>query len=192
MLVVKGGLNAIEQYELEEVELMEEEEKQRFEITDKEQLNWSFRKINALKKEINEIENLAKKETERINDWKNKESKSHLDNIEYFEMLIKQYALKQRDNNDKFKKESTPYGSVAFRKQQPAYEYKDEQATLEWLKQNKKTDLINVKESVKKTEIKKTFKRHNDVLIDNETGEVVPGVSVVEREDSIKINVEVE
>lgn len=183
-------LNAIEKYEIEEVELMEE--KQQFEIEDKEQLNWAFRKIRVLKKELNEIEMLADKEFERIKEWREKESKAILDNVKFFESLIMQYALKQRKKDNNFRKETTPYGNVLFRKQQPMYEYKDEQATLEWLKQNKKTDLINVKESVKKTEVKKAFQRHHDVLIDNETGEVVPGVSVEEREDSIKINVEVE
>ena len=156
-------------------------------ITDLNKASWAFRALVDIERKKAAIEVLAKEELDRINNWKKEEMKAFEDEKQFFEFNLEQYFKEQKVLDPKFKL-STPYGKVTSRKQQPKWNYEDDK-TLEWLKENDK-ELIRVKEEIDKAELKKKFNINgNDVV--TEDGEVVPGINIETREDSVTIKVEI-
>ena len=166
-------------------ETTEEEAKKRFRIESTEQANWAFRKLRAINVKSNEIKELAAAERQRIDEWEKKELSVLENSTEFFEGLLAEYFIKQRELDPKFKL-STPYGRVSSRKQQPKWNYEDEKV-LNWLKENDK-ELIRVKYEPDKREIKKKYEVVGNTVV-TEDGEIVEGITVEERPDSINIKV---
>ncbi len=179
--------------ELLEMELIEAEETieaaevgGRFMIQDLDSANWAFRKLAAIEKKRKEIKELADKEIERIRNWQQQEEKGLNNSKEFFEGLLTEYFVRQKEVDPKFKI-STPYGKVSSRKQQPKWNYEDEKV-LNWLKEND-TELIRIKEEVNKAELKKKYKAVGKEVITEDGGEIVEGITIEERPDSINIKV---
>lgn len=182
----------MENYNLEimDFEIEETEEyKQRFEINNLESCNWAFRKLAKIKLEEDEIKKVAEKEFERIEAWQKQELAKNEDSKAFFEGLLVEYYSKERLENPKFKI-STPYGKVSSRKLQPSYEY-DNDKFIAWAKENEYSNLIRIKEEVSKADVKKAFKINGNQLLDENTGQIVDGVTVVERPDSVSVKIEV-
>lgn len=178
--------------ELYELELIEAEETTeaaevggRFTVQDLDSANWAFRKLAAIENKRKEIKTLADKEIERIKDWQKQEEESLNYSKEFFEGLLTEYFVRQKEVDPEFKI-STPYGKVSSRKQQPKWNYEDEKV-LEWLKEND-TELIRIKEEVNKAELKKKYKVVGNEVVTKD-GEIVEGIRVDERPDSISIKV---
>ncbi|AWZ48431.1 hypothetical protein C3495_06200 [Clostridiaceae bacterium 14S0207] len=173
-------LNELLKSEIAEIETVERES---FKVTDLESANWCFRKISALQNNIESNKSLAVAEKLRIDKWEKKVTEEDKETIQYFESLITEYYLANRELDKKFKL-STPYGKVSSRKSKK-YNWTDEEELLKYLKENKNDELIRVKEEINKTEFKKVYKNG----VNQETGEIIPGVDVRE-EESISIKVE--
>lgn len=167
--------NALLQNDLEEV-------RESFCINDLAGATWAFRKLRAIEEKQKEITSIAIEEKQRINEWLFNESKSLNADKEYFEGLLSAYYIEERAKDKKFKL-STPYGKVTSRKTEK-YIYEDEQAIMDYCNMNE-LDVIRVKEELDKTEFKKICKGG----VNQETGEVVPGVRV-ETVESISVKAE--
>jgi phage host-nuclease inhibitor protein Gam len=178
-------MNAYQLNEFEEIEMVERE---RFQVNNIDQVNWAFRKIAALKAKQAEVKELADGEMHRIMKWFETETAKLTDNIAFFEGLLTEYALNQRATDPDFKKASTPYGTVKFRKQPAKWIYDDE-TLLHSLKANGLDDLIRVKEEPNKAEIKKRLVHGAGVVADPETGVQIEGVKVEEQPDAISVEV---
>ena len=137
-------------------ETTEEDAKEEFKVESIEQANWAFRKLRAINTKAREIKDIAAAERARIDEWEKKELAILENSTEFFEGLLVEYFIRQKEVDPKFKI-STPYGKVSSRKQQPKWNYEDEKV-LEWLKAND-TELIRIKEEVDKAELKKKYKR---------------------------------
>lgn len=171
----------------------EGEAKERFKINDLDGANWAFRKLKAILEKENEIKGIMQKEIERIQNW----AKDELDKLEnstqFFEGLLTEYFIAEKEKDPKFKI-STPYGKVSSRKQQPKWNYEDEK--LIGYLENYKPELIRIKKEVNKNDFKKAVKEKDGFIlmddgkvVSNETGELIEGVTVEERPDSINIKV---
>lgn len=171
-------MNILLEHDLQEVQGVKEE----FRVTDLQGATWALRKLRALNEKIEEINATAVEEISRINEWAEKEVKSLNDDKEYFEGLLSAYYVEERAKDKKFKL-STPYGKVTSRKT-TKYIYEDEQAIMDYCNTNE-IDVIRVKEELDKTAFKKLCKDG----VNQETGEVVPGVRV-EVVESISIKAE--
>ena len=82
-----------------------------------------------------------------------------------------------------------PGGTLKLAKQDPEYTVNDEEL-VPWLKANKRNDLIKVTEEARWGELKKEIQikvLEDGRIGDNNTGEIVPGVTAVEREDKFSI-----
>ncbi|WP_077369685.1 host-nuclease inhibitor Gam family protein [Anaerosalibacter sp. Marseille-P3206] len=186
-------MDKMTEMEIMEVENIEEEEKERFKIQDVEQVNWAFRKIKAFQSEINQTNELADKELERIEIWRKKENETARNSIEFFQGLIIEYFAEMKKKDPKYKI-STPYGKVSTRKQQPKWNYDDEKL-VEWL-EHYKPELVRVKKEINKTDFKKAVKDEDGFIAigdgkvaSSETGEVIEGVTIEERPETINIKV---
>lgn len=176
-------LDKLTQLEIQEVEKIREEEKERFKIENIEQVNWVLRKIRAYKKQIEQNNSLADQEIERINGWREKENRSAQHAIEFFQGLIEEYffEMKKKDKNFKI---STPYGKVSARKQQSKWHYDDEKL-VNWLLQNDK-ELVRTKYEPDKNGIKKKYKVIG-INVVTEDGEIVEGITIEERPERVVI-----
>lgn len=183
-------MNALEQYELEEIgNLAEEIEKQRFKVDSLESANWCLKKLGVLKKQQEENDLLAKKEIERIQKWQEAQKEKIDYSKRFFESLLEQYYRAEKEKDPKFKI-STPNGQVNSRKQQDKWTYKDEKA-INSLEKAGLNELIRVKKEIDKTAIKKVLTVSNGQAI-TEDGEIIEGITVEEQPDKITIKPEVE
>lgn len=151
-------------------------------INDLQGATWAFRKLRAIEEKQRELTSIAIEEKKRIDEWLSKENKSLADDKAYFEGLLSAYYIEERAKDKKFKL-STPYGKVTSRKTEK-YIYEDEQAIMDYCNMNE-IDVIRVKEELDKTAFKKICKGG----VNQETGEVVPGVRV-ETVESISVKAE--
>jgi len=179
-------MNAIQLMEMEEVN--ELTDRDRFQLTSIDQVNWAFRKLAAIKAKKAEIEQLAAGEVARINAWKDTENGKLDENSLFFEALLSEYAIRKRDADPTFKKESTPYGTVKFRKLQPKWIYEDE-TLLESLKSAGLTDLIRIKEEPNKVDLKKVVIVKDGQVIDPSSGAIIDGVRVEDQLDAIAVEI---
>jgi phage host-nuclease inhibitor protein Gam len=111
-------------------ELMEEfpeelpeapEQKERFQVKDKEQAEWCLRQISRLLCEQEEIESTAQAEIEKITTWKNDQTESIQKSISFFEYLLTEYHQQVLKENPKAKTIKLPSGKLEARKAQPEF-----------------------------------------------------------------------
>lgn len=183
-------MNALQQYELMDIEEIQSQE-QKFEISDLNSLNWSFRKIAALKQQEKEIKQLADVERERINTWEQDSLNPIHNSISFFEGLVQAYHAKQLAEDPKKNKTiSTPYGKSKTRRSSESVEKQNEELLLEYVFENDLGEFI--KSSVKWADLKKSLRIveiSGEKVIVDENGQIVPGVSV--KPESISYSVEV-
>jgi len=188
-------MNMLEEVELDELnELLStdestEEVRKRFQITDLSSMNWALRKLSALKKEQDEEWKLLVAEQLRIQKWYDKQNDASDNSRRFLEGLIGEYAKAQRAEDPRWM-QKTPFGRVGFRKQQPEWVYEGDKTldyflTSEWVE-----TCVRVKNELNKTNIKEAFKVVGSNLICIDTGEVIPGVQIVERAETMTIKLE--
>ncbi|WEG13973.1 host-nuclease inhibitor Gam family protein [Pullulanibacillus sp. KACC 23026] len=172
-------LNPLEKIEIDVLEVFEEEVVQKFEIKDLESLNWSFRKLSALKSKEKEIKTLANVERDRIAQWEQGELSTISSSLEFFENLISEYHAKQLEEDPKAKTLSTPYGKSKSRATKESPDKADESQILKFVEDNGLTEFI--KHSLKWSDLKKSLKivEVNGVKVAvDENGQQIPGVVV--------------
>lgn len=186
-------MNALTNMELDELnqlafELPESEVKQRFRITDMDSLNWTLRKLAAIEAKRKEVNALAKKELDRIMSWHQSEEERLEDHKQFLTMLIEDFARSQRAADPKWKA-STPYGKIAFRKQQPKWNY-DEQKALESIESIGLDKFIRTKKELDKAALKASVVvREDGRVVDTETGLFIDGITVTEQPEALKVEV---
>lgn len=158
------------------------EEREGFKIESLEGATWAFRKLRAIENKEAEIKDIAEEEITRVNAWKGKELEQYSKDKEYFNYLLQEYYREEKAKDKKFKL-STPYGKATC-KTGDKYFYDDEEAAIKYCDDN------NIKAIREKKELdKNTFKKICPGGINQETGEVIPGVRV-EEVTSIYVKVE--
>lgn len=179
--------------ELETAEVVEGKEP--FRITDDGSLHWTFRKMRELKGEISKKEELAnadyahiEEEKKLVDEWFKSETKSLNQSLEYFEQLVKDYHLQLLKDDPEQKTLSSPFGKSSSRRSTAQADKGDEDKLLAYAKENKLTDLINVKESVKWGDLKKTLKVSGNNVVD-ENGVIVEGAVVKPEMVACKVDV---
>lgn len=166
--------------------LLAGEDQGEFAIHDLNSANWAFRKITAYKMKINDVEVLANAEIARITAWRDKETETLKNSIDFFESKLTAYAVTQRQADPKFKC-STPYGKITFRKLQPKWGY-EEDTVLEALKRMKLNNFIRIKEEINKVELKNNVKVVNGMVVTS-NGEIIEGISVEDQGEKIDVKI---
>lgn len=179
-------LDKLKESEIKEIDSIDIDDKDHFMIDSKDKLGWALRKIKVLQEEMEDVNYTAKMEMDRINDWKINEMNLITNKIDFFKSLIEIYAIKKREENEKFKTESTPYGKVRFKKQQAQWEFDNEVLTTYLLETNN-SELIKTVYEPKKSEVKKRFVVDGNNAIDKETGEIVRGIFIKDMGEKIEI-----
>lgn len=73
-----------------------------------------------------------------------------------------------------------PSGKLVLKNLQPEY-IRDDQKLIEWCKENGHSDCVNVKETLNWAELKKRGAIMGNTMIDPNTGEEIPGITINEK-----------
>ena len=165
------------------------EDQEQWKITNDSEAEWLIDKVNEDLIEIKRFElsltnkiELLKERLEKVK--KEKENKivrrdSYL--LMYFEEIPEELKKKSK-TMDKYR---LPSGEII--KKYPAPEFKRDNDTLvNWLKENKMNDYIEVKESAKWSDLKKVTKTIGSSVVLEETGEIIDGIEVIERAPTLE------
>lgn len=166
----------------------QEQVNESFVVNDDLKANWVLRKISSYERSIKENNAIADAENDKIEQWLQSVNGNASASIDYFQGLLAEYALKKREEDPSFKSIKLPNGNFGFRKRQPKWNYDDEKV-LKALKRNDMTDLINLKESPKKVDIKKAFEIAGNKVVNPNTGEVIEGITIEDQEDNFNVKV---
>jgi len=131
----------------------------RFIVDNDEKANWTLKKIRELKEEVDNKEEFAEEEIDklkediaRIKDWFEEIKKKKQNQIDYFEGLLLEYAERLREDDPELKTYKLPFGKIMFRKKRPKWNY-EEDKLLKSCEKAGLSDVIQVKKRVNKNEL---------------------------------------
>ncbi|MFZ5852292.1 MAG: host-nuclease inhibitor Gam family protein [Actinomycetota bacterium] len=151
--------------------------REHFRIADLAQAAWAMRKLRQAQARIDEVKAVADAEIERVQAWAEAAISGHAKDRAYFEGLLVDYALRCREENPKVKSLALPGGRVATRESGGGWTAVDMAALVAWA-EARHPDLVEVRKNVPLTAAKRALQAAGDVVVDPDSGEVVPGLAV--------------
>jgi len=155
-----------------------------------------LRKIKHLKEKQSKNEKLAEseiediqKEIDEVQKWLDEENDKLQNSIDFFESILYSYALELRKEDQELKTHKLPFGKLQFRSKRPKWNY-DNAKLLDFITSNY-GELVKVKESVDKRKLKQMTEVVSGKVVVKDTGEIVEGVEVVERDEEFQVKVDV-
>ena len=165
-------------------ELMEENGE--FRITDDLMADWAVEKINAARAERDRLVSLVQEKIEQLQEKRQLYIVNFEENTSYLRAKLMDYFMTVKTQDTKtVKKYKLVSGTLVLKKQQSVYE-RDEGALLAWA-ETTAPELVKVKKEVSWADLKKQADVSGDKLLLD--GEIIPGVTVVEREDVFEVQV---
>lgn len=155
------------------------DERDKWRIQDEEGANRYMRIVRSLEGRVAEVEKMRKAEVDRVEAFYAGQRDEIDGKAEFFRRLLVDWYNRQREVDPKYQLK-TPWGKVTSRRTKSP-QWIDENATLAWLKVSGHGDLVKVEESIRKADLKKAMNEADGHYIDPATGEIVPGVEVVEK-----------
>jgi phage host-nuclease inhibitor protein Gam len=152
-----------------------------FVIDNIDKLDWAVRKCLKTDRDANAKIECAQRQIIRLNAYIQSVKEDAQRNLDSLHLMMEPFT-RQLLEGGKAKSFKTPSGKISFRSQQPEIE-KDDDELVKFLKDNKRTDLIETKEKPKWGDFKKELTLAGDKYITKD-GEVAP-VKVTLREDKM-------
>lgn len=174
-------MDALEKHDLENDEVVI---KPKFEITDLSSATWVMRKYRALAAKDDEFKKVALEQKESIDTWLESKLQANQDSRAFFEGLFADYLTKLREDDPKARIE-TPFGTVSTRKTPTGVNWSDE-AVVQSLEKQGLNDLINIKKTPDKKQIKKQFHFVKGRYI-NDDGLMIDGATEKEATESLVV-----
>jgi phage host-nuclease inhibitor protein Gam len=162
------------------------EESGEFRITDDLMADWAIEKINEARAERDRLLSLVDEKIGQLEEKRKLYIVNFEDNTSYLRGKLMEYfqTVKTQDTKT-MKKYKLVSGTLVLKRQQPLYE-RDEATLLTWAEQTI-PELVKVKKEVSWADLKKRADVSGDNLLLD--GEIIPGVTVVEREDVFEVQV---
>ena len=165
-------------------ELMEEGGE--FRITDDLMADWAVEKINAARAERDRLVSLVQEKIEQLQEKRQLYIVNFEENTSYLRAKLMDYFMTVKTQDTKtMKKYKLVSGTLVLKKQQSVYE-RDEAALLAWA-ETTAPELVKVKKEVSWADLKKQADVSGDKLLLD--GEIIPGVTVIERPDMFEVQV---
>lgn len=150
-----------------------------WQIEDDSQADWALRRIAWHQQQIERRKQFVQREIERLQNYLEVETERHERSIRFFEAHLRAYFERLRAEGALGNRKTyrLPHGALQVRASGPKFERNDEQL-LPWAKA---VGLVRIKEQPDWSAIKERLHVTDSLaVVDRETGEVVPGVVVVE------------
>jgi len=165
-------------------ELLEsvEQEYQGFQITDDSTAEWAVRKIKEAQGDTAKWQAHFAAQLASI-------KKANDATVEYMTGLLAHYfeAVPHKDSKTMSKYE-LPSATLVRKQQQPEYS-RDDDILLDYLEKEGFTSLIKIKREPDWASLKKELTKSGDQAVSTITGEIVPGVTVIERPDKFDVQI---
>lgn len=153
-----------------------------FHVTDDSAAEWCMKKIRKAEADRAMWKAHYEAQMEKVN-------KAADDDIAYFTAKLEEYFATVPHKATKTQESySLPGGKLIRKQQQPKFETDDE-ALVPWLEENFMGQLVKVKKSADWAGLKKVVTVDGDHVVTDE-GEIIPGVTVTQRPDVFKVEVE--
>lgn len=157
-----------------------EERDERFVVDNDEKASWAMRRLKSIRDKQAENQAIHDGELARLANWLEKVNTDLQRDAEYFEAILRPYALQERSKDRK--SIILPHGTIKTVQGRQKVEIQDEKAFLEWAKANN-PELIRVKEEIDKKALN-ALPVQDGVVISTQ-GEIIPNVAVSEPEVSV-------
>lgn len=156
----------------------------RFTVTDDSTAEWCLKKIKEAKAD-------KEKWRQHYAEQMKKVEEATAQAVGYFEGLLEAYFEQVPHKATKTQESYTlPGGKLIRKKQQPKFETDDE-ALVPWLEENFMGQLVKVKKSADWAALKKVCSVTPDgEHVATDEGEIIPGVTVTQRPDVFKVEME--
>ena len=165
------------------------EEKEGWQITDDLTADWALDKIRDARAEYNRFEMVAKAKIRQIEDALTKKRMAMESETGFFEGKLRDYLERVKAKETKTQKTySLPSGKLKLKYQAPEYK-RDEEILLSYLESNNMSDYVKLKKSADWAELKKLTKQIDNKVVNTETGEIIPGIELVEREPKFEVEI---
>ena len=172
---------------------MDAQEK-RFEVTDTASAEWCMEKLAEKAAKRQKVEEQYEKMTERYEKWR-ADSLEKLDaDVSYLHQLLAPW-VEEQTGGKKVNSIKLPSGRVGFHAGPMMYKIGGEKASatnralLEFVKQSK-PDMVETKQSVKWSDLKRMLKPTEDGRAVTDDGEIVPDMTVERGEKKFYVEVE--
>jgi phage host-nuclease inhibitor protein Gam len=174
---------------------------QRFIVDDETKAEWALRKLARAEAELERDRAIALAEIEKVSAWLDARRNVTQRQIDFFRSLLREFHTNELASDPKRKTISLPSGTLRARKAAEKWVVDNEVAFIDWAKVNL-PEAVRTREEAAKTEIKKLL-QISEVAITTEdgqpafyaslpdTGEIVPGVTVVPVHGGVTFNVDV-
>lgn len=175
--------------EKQEVELMEEKVlKDTFIIDNDNKAEWAINKIKEEQKERDRLIAVCEEKIQEYQEKIEKFKKQYENNTSYLISCLNQYFNTVEKKKTKTQETyQLPSGKLKLKYPSPEIK-RDNEKLLKWLKNNKMTYFVDIKESPKWGELKKTISLAGDKYV-TEDGEIVEGVTAVDRPPVFEVEV---
>lgn len=157
-------------------QIPDDEHRAGYQLESDRHLTWAMRKLRDRQRRRLDIAAVAQYEMDRVSRWAAEQDERLARDVEFFEAIAKDYALRIRARDPRRKSVSCPYGQVTTRETSRPWEV-DEGAFLLWLKANR-PDLVKITEKPSLADAKRALVVKGDGVMDPNTGELVDGVTV--------------
>ena len=160
------------------------DEPQGFTVTDDSAAQWCMEKIREAEADRAMWKAHYEAQMEKVN-------KAADESIAYFTAKLEEYFANVPHKATKTQESYTlPGGKLIRKKQQPKFETDDE-ALVPWLEENFMSQLVKVKKSADWAALKKVVSVTPDgEHVATDEGEIIPGVTVTQRPDVFKVEME--
>lgn len=172
-----------------DIDINNEEEKEKWKITDDNTADWALDIIREANAEYNRFEMVVKAKIEQLQNALQKAEEERNRTVNFFEFKLYEYfnslddkVLKKTKTQKTYK---LPTGKLKLKKREPEFKREDDKL-LEWLKERNMRDYIEIKEKPKWGDLKKTIKTAGNRAISAD-GEIIEGITVIERPDEFKV-----
>lgn len=153
-----------------------------FHVTDDKTAEWCMKKIREAEADRAMWKAHYEAQMEKVN-------KAADESVAYFTARLEEYFANVPHKATKTQESYTlPGGKLILKKQQPKFEV-DDDTLVPWLKSNFMAHLVKVKESADWATLKKVVNVSGSGVTTDE-GEVIPGVTVTQRPDVFKVEME--
>jgi hypothetical protein len=160
----------------------EQEEHEDFQITDDSTAEWAVRKIKDAQQD-------TEKWRQHFADQLQAIANSNQSTINYMTSLLGGYfAIVPHRETTMQAKYELPSATLIRKQQQPEYS-RDNDTLLRYADENQRVDFIRVKREPNWEAIKAASTVQGETLVDTETGEIIPGITVVARPDKFDVKI---
>ena len=166
-----------------------EVESEGFVVDSDQKAEWALRKIREHKADANRMAMVCNAEIERYERIRKEAEDKCTRDCAYLESLLYAYFATVPHKSTKTQESyKLPTGVLKKKIREPEYVRADADI-LAWLNEQGMSDYIEVKPSLKWGELKKVITANGEAAIYPKTGEIVPGVKIVERDPVFVVEV---